>query len=438
MEVTIAGPGVRKAIFGAALALAAVVIFQASEVGLADHWVHSSDPIEIERGARLIPGDGEGWDLIGHAREWDIRTSDPAGAIQDYQRAVNDDPRSAHYWMDLASAYEAAGDSSRARDAFEHAKSVYPLSAEVAWNYGNFLLRQGHLPDAYEELRRSAAGDSSLLPLIISRASQSGVSVNELVDHVLPPTPGAYFKAIDFFCSAHQDDSALTIWNRLVALAKGSPKSLDISETFPFFNALIRDDRSDDARRVWPQALAVAGLNSRAAPGGSLIWNGNFANEFVNGGLDWRWEPIPDVWIGFDSAPPSSDGRSIRLEFGGGSNPDLHEPFQFVPIEPARSYHFHAYMRTQGITTDSGTGFLLIDPNHPNELTTYTQPLTGSHDWSPLELNFVTGPDTHFLLVSLARAPSRSFDNRLGGTVWIADVALLPQATNGNMLNALP
>src|ERR1700733_2258916 len=99
MEVTIAGPGVRKAIFGAALALAAVVIFQASEVGLADHWVHSSDSIEIERGARLIPGDGEGWDLIGHAREWDIRTSNPAGAIQDYQRAVNDDPRSAHYWM---------------------------------------------------------------------------------------------------------------------------------------------------------------------------------------------------------------------------------------------------------------------------------------------------------------------------------------------------
>jgi Tetratricopeptide repeat len=434
MELTIAGSGVRKALAGAAVATAAVVIFQASEIGLADHWTHSSDSIEIERGALLMPGNGEGWDLIGHAREWDIRIIDPTRAIQDYQAAVKDDPRSARYWMDLASAYEAAGESSRAKDAFEQAKSVYPMSAEVAWHYGNFLLRQGNLPEAYEELRRSAAADPSLLPLTVSRTFRAGVSVNELLDYVLPPTPNAYLQAIDFFSLRRQDDFALTMWNRLMSLATNGEKPLQITQTFPFFDALIRDDRSDDARRVWPQALAAAGLNaelnSRQPPNDSVVWNGNFASEFVNGGLDWRWEPVPDVWIGFDSERPSTNGRSIRLEFGGGSNLELHEPAQFVPVEPGHSYHFHAYMRTQSITSDSGTAFALLDPNHPNELSKYTEALTGSHDWTPLEMDFTTGADTHFLLVQLARGASRSFDNRLGGVVWIADVELLPQAAN--------
>src|ERR1700735_4259261 len=359
MEVTVAEAGVRKALAGAALAIAAVVIFQATEIGLADHWIHSSDSIEVERGARLLPGNGEAWDLIGHAREWDIRISDPAQAIQDYQTAGADDPRSARYWMDLASAYEAAGESSRAKVAFEQAKSVYPMSAEVAWHYGNFLLRHGNLPEGYEELRRTGAGDPSLLPLIISRASQSGVNVNELLDHVLPPTPNAYLQAIDFFSLGRQDDAALTVWNRLTSLATIGEKPLQITQTFPFFDALIRDDRSDAARRAWPQALAAAGLaaglNARQPSSASLIWNGNFAKEFVNGGLDWRWEPIPDVWIGFDSEKPSTGGRSVRLEFGGGSNLELYEPAQFVPVEPGHSYHFHAYFRTPSITSDIGT-----------------------------------------------------------------------------------
>jgi len=37
-----------------------------------------------------------------------------------------------------------------------------------------------------------------------------------------------------------------------------------------------------------------------------------------------------------------------------------------------------------------------------------------------------TGPETHFLLVRVARYPSRLFDNQLSGTVWIADVSLIP------------
>ena len=63
----------------------------------------------------LTPGDAEGWDELGRIRQWDFLDSDLPGAIDDYWKAVHYDPRSAHFWIDLAEAYEANGDDARAR-----------------------------------------------------------------------------------------------------------------------------------------------------------------------------------------------------------------------------------------------------------------------------------------------------------------------------------
>ncbi|MGA6954271.1 MAG: hypothetical protein WBY73_04125 [Candidatus Acidiferrales bacterium] len=37
-----------------------------------------------------------------------------------------------------------------------------------------------------------------------------------------------------------------------------------------------------------------------------------------------------------------------------------------------------------------------------------------------------TGPETRFVVVRLYRAASRLFENKLSGTVWLADVTLVP------------
>jgi hypothetical protein len=43
-------------------------------------------------------------------------------------------------------------------------------------------------------------------------------------------------------------------------------------------------------------------------------------------------------------------------------------------------------------------------------------------------VDLTTGAATHFFVVQLIREPSNLFDNKLGGTVWIADVSLIPTA----------
>jgi len=329
--------------------------------------------------------------------------------------------------MDLASAYEAGGDTARAQDAYARAQAVYPLSAEVAFNYGNFLLRESRYADAYKELRQAVRTDPTLLPLAISRTWRSSEDIDQLLDEVLPADADAYLQALDFFGSTHNAQPGLAVWQRLVALGK----PFLLTRTFAFLDELIREDRADDAGRVWLEALAAAGLPHEKPANGSVVWNGDFAGDLANGGLGWRWNPyLAGVTFGIDPHAAPDGGRALRLDFSGGSNIPLDSPFQYAAVEPNQSYRFHAYMRTDEITTESGPRFSITDPNHAGAVNVATDNFIGSRPWTTVEADVTTGPATHFLLVRLARTPSRLFDNKLGGTAWIADVSLLPSSAS--------
>src|SRR3984885_1367665 len=424
MEIPLSIGGRRWLVVAVSLVIAALVIVQASELWLASRRLDSKQFGEVERGVALVPGDGAAWDQLGRMRQWDFMNSDLPGAIEDYWKAGHYDPRSAHFWMDLAAAYEESGDDSLAREAYLRAKAVYPASAEVAFYYGNFLLREQEYPEAYTELRRAVAADPTLLPLAISRTWRSSEDVDELLNNVLPANQQAYLEALDFFATIHDAEPGLAVWQRLVALGQRLP----IQRINSFFEELIREDRADDARRVWREALVAAGLPVDVPANGNLVFNGNFTRDFLGEGLDWRWTDLADAEMEFDPEPGPNGSRAVRVDFNGGTNLALDQPKQYVPVEPGRSYHFHAYMRTEGITTESGMRFSLTDPSHASGLNLQTVDFTGSRAWTAVESDFTTGPDTHFLLVQLFRSPSRLFENKLDGTVWIADVSVVPVA----------
>jgi len=266
--------------------------------------------------------------------------------------------------------------------------------------------------------------DLTLLPLAISRTWRSSEDIDALLNQMLPADADAYLQALDFFASSHRAEPGLAVWNRLLGLRQ----PIVLSRTFPFFEELIREDRGEDARRIWPEAVTAAGRPYVEPRDHSLIWNGDFVADFANGGLEWRWVPFPGVSIDFDAEPAPNGSRAVRLDFNGGSNLTLGAPWQYVPVEPGRSYHFHAYMRTQEITTESGMRFWITDPNHPDALNVLTDNFTGSHGWTAVDADLTTRPETHFLVVRLLRNPSRLFDNKLGGAVWIAGVSLVPSS----------
>ncbi len=427
MQLSLENASERRLLLTVSSVIAAILIFQAIEIWVANRRIQSGRLDLMERGAALLPGNGEAWDRIGRFWQFDFANPDSSMAVQAYQRAVRDDPSSSFYWMDLASAYEDIGNLTRAQEAFQRAEAVYPISALVAWNYGNFLVRREDYSEGYKKIQKAVLTDKKLLPLAISRTWRSSGDVSVLLNDALPPTADAYLQALNFFTSINQADSALTVWQRLVALGK----PLVLSDTFAFLDKLIALDRSDDALRVWREALAEAGVGGAKPTNESLIWNGDFSRDFANGGLGWRWNSPLGVAAAFDSPLPSKAGRSLRLDFSGGSNLALDVPAQFVPVQPSHAYRFHAYLRTDEITTDSGIRFLVVDPNHANAVNLLTDNLTGTHAWAPVDADLASGPGTHFLLVRLVRNPSRMFDNKIAGTAWLADISLVPSSQTG-------
>lgn len=416
--------GSRRFVLLVSFLTGAILTFQAIRIWLADYRVHSSQIDQMERGAALEPENAAAWDRLGRARETNLENLDPAGAVADFQNAVARVPLSAAYWIDLANGYEAIGNIPLAREAFTRARASYPASAVVAWGYGNFLLRQNDYDAGFAQIKQALQADSKLVPLAVSRVWHLNQNADLLLNQVLPANQDAYFQAIDFMQENRQPAAALVIWQRLLSLGK----PFELRRSFLLLGLLIQSDRAEDASRVWREALVAAGLPHNEPANQSLVWNGDFTRDFLNGGLDWRWNSPFGTSISFDAPPPSSGGRSLRLDFSGGANLDLMEPLEFVPVAPSRRYHFHAAVKTEGITTESGISFLISDPNNGAAMMT-TENLTGTHAWTPVDVDYTTAPVTHFLSIQLRRSPSRLFENKLSGTAWIGDVSLV--ASNG-------
>lgn len=409
----------RRGIVVASITLAALGIFQAGRFWLADYRMRSGKIALMLRGAAAVPENGEAWDRIGRFYQFNFEDPDTSRAIAAYQHALREDPNSSYYLIDLSTAYEDLGNYAQAREALDRAEAVYPLSAEVTFAYGNFLMRRQDYSEGYKKVRRAVTSDPKLLPLAISRTWRASEDVNSLLDDALPANVGAYLEALNFLAQINQPDAGLAVWQRLVGLK--SP--IDLSRTFPFFNVLIASDRAQDASRVWSEALAADGIPDGADANHSLVWDGDFTQDFINGGLGWYRDSPPGVYIGFDSPPPGKRGRSVRLDFNGGVNPDLVAVRQFVPVEPSTTYHFHAYLRTDQITTDSGIRIAISDPYH-GAVNILTDGLIGSVPWKPIDVDVSTGPQTHFVLIQLIRHPSLAFENKLSGSAGIADVSL--------------
>jgi len=168
----------------------------------------------------------------------------------------------------------------------------------------------------------------------------------------------------------------------------------------------------------------------------NLVFNGSFESEILSGGLDWHVYPIQGVEVSLDRRTYFDGTRSLRLDFDGKENLDYVQVFEFVPVEPNTDYLFVAYFRAQGLTTDSGPRFQILDAHNRSRLWVETPGVTGTRLWAPQQVEFRTGPETRIVLVRLNRPPSHMFENRIGGTLWVDRVSLRAMTAGGGTSHA--
>ena len=180
----------------AAFLLAAALSYSSIRNARAAHNAGLQTLQGYEKAAQLESGNPLNWYLLGHYWLFNLEEPDTGRAISAYRTSLALDPRSANTWMDLAAAYESQGDLQEAREAFSQATRAYPLSAEVSWRYGNFLLRQGDLPQAFSEIRHAVEVDPQRAAEAFSRSWRVDPDIQAILDKVLPPSAPVYLDAI--------------------------------------------------------------------------------------------------------------------------------------------------------------------------------------------------------------------------------------------------
>jgi tetratricopeptide (TPR) repeat protein len=122
-----------------------------------------------------------------------------ADAIQEYQRALEVQPRSLEGWINLGTAYFNASRRGEARLAYLRALEIKPGSVEAQFNFGNLDFVENHFPEAIARYQRVLAVD----PRYVEAHVNLGL---------------AYEKS-------NQLDKAKTAWRRALELHPSHPKA---------------------------------------------------------------------------------------------------------------------------------------------------------------------------------------------------------------------
>jgi tetratricopeptide (TPR) repeat protein len=379
----------------------------------------------LQRATQLEPDDARNWYQLGRYWQYNLDDPDAQRAIFAYQTALSFDPHSADAWLDLATAQESEGNIAAARDAFFQAKRAYPMSPDVSWRYGNFLLRRGELDPAFGEIRHAVEVDPKRAAAAFALCIRVSPDLNAVLDRAIPPSQDAYLTVINGLSESQRTDQALVVWSRLAALHPKFP----LPEAYPLIEALLRKLQVPEAQRVWNDALAFAGISRPADPPGSLVWDGGFETNAMNGGFGWRYAAImQSVQIALDSREKHSGKQSLRLTFSGLRNVDFNDVCQFIAVQPSTSYRFSAWVHTQSLSTDQGIRFGLFSVGESGSSTAWTEDVRETQPWMQIALPWVSGRDVRELKLCISRNPSAKFDSKIHGFAWIDDVLLVPDS----------
>jgi Tetratricopeptide repeat len=406
------------------VAVCVFAIYFAVRQGIGAWYFQENTPPAVEMAARWDPGNALYADALANLAHFYSANPDPSEIVALCERAVRLSPDDAHYWADLGSAYDWAGRPDDALHAFERARDLFPNSPDIEWRLANFYVRTNRTSDALPLLRKVLAAGGVDDKQVFALASQSGLNNQAILTQMLPPDGAVLVDFLDFQLDSGHLDRGGEVWDRLLR----SGLSFKIADAFPYFDALIRAKNADAASKVWDglDRRFPAELGPRMSRQ-NLITNGNFELPILNGGFDWRVNPVPGAAVRIEPGDRAGGDGFLQIDFDGTQNLEYGDVLQLVPVRPVTRYEFSAEVRAEGITTDSGPRFELLDAYDAQNQPSTTQGVTGTFDWSLRTVSLRTGPHTRVLWVRIARPPGHKFDNKISGTFLVRRVSLKQQ-----------
>src|ERR1700751_723669 len=389
---------------------------------LAAHFASSLEASRLEKSIWLEPANADYYDLLGRNLSLSGPSLDPA--IQNFQTAVRLNPYEARYWLDLAGAYQIAGQTQEQGESVEQAALADPTSPHVAWEAANFFVVQGDADRALHYFRVVLANDPEEVNSALLLCWRATGDVEKIVSQALPPIPDVYLSFLRLLITQQEATGAETVWNSLVGLKRPFSGRLAL----PYFGLLITKQQPAAAVAGWEQLSHIDPSIKTYLPNHqNLVVNGGFEQNMLNGGFDWWYTTYPQAALAIDTTEFRSGSRALSVTFDGHSVPGA-PILQYVPVKPNTSYEFRAESSSEDIDTASGPRFALVDA-YTNQSYVLTDDTLGTTPWRPQHARFRTGPNTDLILLEIVRDPAQPL---IRGKFWIDDVTLMETNNQGS------
>jgi hypothetical protein len=371
----------------------------------------------LQRAARLDPGNADYQNNLGGYYAQVAR--DPAAAIEPYRAAVQLNPHSARYWLDLADAYLVLRDTSNQAWALEHAIAADPTTPDVAWEAANFYLVSGDSEKALREYHVVLENDPYKAGDAIRFCWHINPDVDMLLHDVVPARAIAYIAFLHLLMS-NQAAPAETgkVWAALMA----TPQSFELGHVYGYLQYLFDHNDVDQARLVWQQSAPRFGLSSYLPTRNNLIVNGDFNLDVLNGGFDWQYQKQQSVTLTLDPTQQHGGGnRSLLVAFDGPGVTDAGIR-QFVAAQSNTTYEFSAYYMNGNFEGAGGPHITIQDAYTQAVLYDSGELKEAGASWKKVADEFTTGDECRLLVLHLRRLPAGS---PIRGKLWVDDFRLV-------------
>lgn len=374
-----------------------------------------SDPDSLlpaaEEASRLTPSDPEAYRARGVAR---VALDQPADAAVEFTQAASLRPRHYLLWLELGRARDQADDVDGALQALQESVRLAPYFAQPRWQLGNVLLRAGRYEEAFAELRRAIAGDSTRLPLALELAwAASGGDAHAVEQFIQPANPSARLQLARFLAKHGKATEAVDLFREGGGIAEADQRAL-VAE-------LVTAKKFTAAYEVW--ASGRTGLDE-SNHGLAAITDGSFENKISphDPGFGWQInQKVQTVRIRLETKQAHDGVNSLQVEWNGNSDPYSQLVTQFALVEPKTRYRLHFVALVKDVIS-GGMPVVVVSDASSAEYRVLGQstPLKkNDREWEEYDFEFETGEQTEAALLSLQRQPCASDPCPIFGRLWL-------------------
>jgi tetratricopeptide (TPR) repeat protein len=338
-------------------------------------------------------------------------------AITIFRMVLQRDPQDPYRWADLGDAFLKAGQKEDARYCFGQVLVLAPHSAPFLQHVAKFHFQVGENQEALPITARILALIPDYDSVIFSEYIRVVDRAEDVLRFGLPEDRRAAKSWLQFLMQAGRLGDAQRTWDWVVG--HGYTDNALAGEYVEF---LIRQGHPDLAASAWTQHIGARAYDYDKS---TYLFNGDFESDPAQSPFDWNFARTEGVEVTRDCTTAWSGKCSLHISFAGTLNLGFAAASQLAFVRPG-TYRFHAFIRTEALTTDQGIRFRVSDAEVPARLDALFGQSTGSCPWSEVEHNLFVPPGAKLLQIQVIRKPSMKFDNKVSGTAWIDALTLEP------------